>query len=301
MENDASSANTVFAHDFSASHLDLISQNAVADKGVGICVETRRALYSDDLVDPGEDSSGDDTSNEITHTYKETELLSKIKDISTKSDGKALPWVETLDITSEKKCSDELNRNEILKLEEHFKVIASDCAKRGLQRLAKMGFSFNRPSDFYADMVKTDIQMARVVKKLANRSNIIQEKKRRQSMKVKKVFDKQVKQRQMKNKFVKDVDNLIRNGTNNDSIEKQIDRLIDNHSMDERKSKSAGSAMKSQKHLPQRKEKATNKPTKKTKLRNSKVKRDSGGKSIKGLKGNKGKKGNGRGKAHGRK
>ncbi|GBE61412.1 EBNA1 binding protein [Babesia ovata] len=260
-----------------------------------------RFIDSNDLVDAGEDSSGDDTSNEASHTYKETDVLDKIEEISEGRDGKALPWVETLDITSEQKCSDELNRNEILKLEEHFKLIASDCARRGLQRLAKMGIGFNRPSDFYADMVKTDVQMARVVKKLANRSNVIQEKKRRQSMKVKKVFDKQVKQRQMKNKFVKDVDNLIRNGKNNGAIEKQIDRLIDNHSKDERKSKSAGASTKSQKRLRQRNEKTVNKPSKKQMLRNPKVRRSSGGKAAKGVKGNKGKKGSGRGKTRGRK
>ncbi|GIX64220.1 rRNA-processing protein EBP2, putative [Babesia caballi] len=263
-----------------------------------------RFADSDDLPDGHEeDSSADEAVEKVAPVYKEAEILDKIKEIVARRDGKELPWIETLTVTSDQLCRQDFDRNETLKIEDHFKEIASGCVKRGLQQLASLGIDFNRPPDFYADMVKTDFQMARVMKKLANRSKAIQEKKSKHSMKVKRGFDKQVKQRQSKNKFIKEVNKIAKRRGGDVPVEKQVDRLIESHTRGEAKRNSAAGSAK----VGTRRERANLREAKKQaakqKVRKSKQKGSAKppGKVGRRGKGDKRGKGGNRGKAKGRK
>ncbi|ORM40347.1 putative rRNA-processing protein EBP2 -like protein [Babesia sp. Xinjiang] len=157
------------------------------------------------------------------------QIVGKIQEILSGCNGKELPWIETLSVTHEQPCRNDFDCNETLKIEAHFKEIASSCVKGGLQQLAALGVDFNRPTDFYADMIKSDVQMERVMKKIAKRTKKIQEKSSKQNVKVKKGFDKQVKQRQRKNEFIKDMAKLMKNRNSNISVEKQMDHLMESH------------------------------------------------------------------------
>ncbi|KAK1939805.1 hypothetical protein X943_003462 [Babesia divergens] len=252
-----------------------------------------RFTDDEDLPDSLElEDSGDAISRSEIAINKESEILDKIEEIIPRRDGKKLPWIETLDITAAQRCRNEFDRNETLKIEEHFKEIASDCVRKGLHKLTKLGIPFNRPSDFYADMLKTDIQMARVMKKLTNRSKFIQEKKKQQQVKVKKGIDKQVRQRQRKNKFIKDVNNLLTNRTGNQPVERQLDKLIDTHSKIEHKKKPEPGTSKSRKKVMHSTNKSSRKPQK-SKLNDRKKPK---GKSAKRGKGSSGKGKRGQGK-----
>ncbi|EDO05362.1 rRNA-processing protein EBP2 [Babesia bovis T2Bo] len=191
-----------------------------------------RFIDSDDIEDYDDDDeiTEETSSQKRIHINKTEEIIAKIKEIIPKRNGKELPWIETLALTSDEPCSKEFNHNETLKVEQHFKDIAMSCVKDGLQRLVNLGIDFNRPSDFYADMIKTDFQMERVMAKLANRTKRIQEKRNELNMKVKKGFDKQVKQRQRKNQFIKEVEDIVKNRKDDVPVERQIDRLIENNS-----------------------------------------------------------------------
>lgn len=208
-------------------------------KQLGYCLQPgERFLDDDDLQESSDVGDESEDKDEVPiELNKEKELLDKLQEIVKRSENKASSWIEKLDVTAPSKCRSDINRNETLKVEEHFKEMALDCVKIGLKKLTRLGIPFNRPSDFYADMVKTDLQMARVVKKLSNRSNAILEKKSKQNLKVKKQFDKQVKQQQRKNKFIKEVNSLRKDRRNNEPVEKQVDRIIDKHSKTQKKGK----------------------------------------------------------------
>lgn len=82
-----------------------------------------------------------------------------------------------------------------------------------------MGIAFNRPTDFYAEMMKSDEQMGRIMRQIEHRAQEnklkLQTKNRKMIKKMKKAGkDKRSKQLQEKNKFINQVNYLRKHKKN---------------------------------------------------------------------------------------
>merc|ERR1719373_1271347 len=88
----------------------------------------------------------------------------KVKDLH-----RDLPWIETLLLTCdpvEVDCNDDLARETL------FYERTQDAVEKGLELLAQNKTKWNRPPDYYVEMVKSDKHMHRV------KGALLQEKKR---------------------------------------------------------------------------------------------------------------------------
>uniref|UniRef100_A0A0N4YW81 Probable rRNA-processing protein EBP2 homolog (inferred by orthology to a C. elegans protein) n=1 Tax=Nippostrongylus brasiliensis TaxID=27835 RepID=A0A0N4YW81_NIPBR len=88
---------------------------------------------------------------------------------------KKLPWIETVDVTTKSTLTKEMIENDFDR-EMQFYLQAEKAVQLAVPRLLAMGVKVIRPSDYYAEMAKSDGHMQKVRKRLLK----IQEGKERQ-------------------------------------------------------------------------------------------------------------------------
>lgn len=115
-------------------------------------------------------------------------LLQKLQDIEYKvpENLKRVPWVDTLAIDGQKELPKDVKPKDGVKLESVFLNFASEAVKEAYRRLRVMKIPCNRPTDFYAEMLRTDAQMFKVRARASEeqrRINIVEERKRNQAQK----------------------------------------------------------------------------------------------------------------------
>jgi rRNA-processing protein EBP2 len=100
------------------------------------------------------------------------DALKRIRDtIALAQNGKTLPWIETLAVSYPKSIQEELGesaeaKDDDLKRELEFYKQALHTAVEGRNLAKQANLPFTRPSDFFAEMVKSDEHMERVRQKL---------------------------------------------------------------------------------------------------------------------------------------
>ncbi|GAB5358117.1 hypothetical protein AAMO2058_000431200 [Amorphochlora amoebiformis] len=123
-------------------------------------------------------------------------LESKLKEI-------ALPanfhWVESLSITTPAPYEPE-DIHDDLKREAEFFTLSLQAANIALKNLKQMNIPFERPEDFYAEMVKTDSHMAKVKTKLLTERKKMDATEKRKKEKQAKKFAKQVHAKRLEEK-----------------------------------------------------------------------------------------------------
>lgn len=126
---------------------------------------------SDLEMETGEGNSGDE-SDEAPEINEKEQLGNLTKAIRNefvkmfKAKGKNCSWIETMDLTSDEMIDPNLNTDDDVKRELIFYNIAVKNAIRGINKLKECGEKINRPDDFYAEMIKSDVQMTRVKKQI---------------------------------------------------------------------------------------------------------------------------------------
>lgn len=88
---------------------------------------------------------------------------------------KKLPWIETVDVTTKSNLTKDMIENDFDR-EMQFYIQAEKAVQIAVPRLLSMGVKVIRPSDYYAEMAKSDGHMQKVRKRLLK----IQEGKERQ-------------------------------------------------------------------------------------------------------------------------
>jgi len=156
-----------------------------------------------------------------------------------------MPWIETQVITSSK-CI-ELTPQETqddLKRELAFYAQAIECARLGQKKVLAAGVTFFRPSDYFAEMIKTDQHMTRVRQKLLDEAQAIKASEQAKKQRENKKFGKKVQiekqlERSKQKKLEKEKIGLLRRrvkdgGSINDDDKDDFDIDID-HSKDTKK------------------------------------------------------------------
>lgn len=97
-----------------------------------------------------------ETLNKRTAVIKEDfQKLMKSKDID---------WLETMDLTSDQAVNPDLNIDDDIRRELIFYNITLRNTAIGINKLRERNQKLNRPDDFFAEMVKSDLQMQKVKK-----------------------------------------------------------------------------------------------------------------------------------------
>lgn len=189
-----------------------------------------RFIDESDCVDDEDPPELEDfTKSEIN---LQNELLSKAKEIElrpAKGDRK-VPWVERLTVVGDSLCDETLELDQSAKIEEHFKQLASSFVKTALRKLSELKVPFNRPSDFYAEMMKSDEHMGRVMRSLESRQDRLSARRDgpRRGKGAPGRLSRRVVELQEKNKFIKSVDQLRKRGRGAHDVERRLDKLIAN-------------------------------------------------------------------------
>lgn len=143
----------------------------------------------------------------------EPALNKKLSDIAifAENEGKNhLPFWESLSVKMplDEKLPDSLAMDD-LKREQKFAELATASVHLGLEMLRKQKVKFRRPSDYFAQMVKTDVQMGKVKAKILHQKEKIESaEKRRNNREIaknrKKVRSTQLQREQEKNRRAKE-------------------------------------------------------------------------------------------------
>ncbi|CAL5221811.1 g4067 [Coccomyxa viridis] len=128
--------------------------------------------------------------------YNAEAMHEKLEDISWPSEA---AWDESLVITGEDTAQVE-NIDDDLSRELAFYNQALEAAKSGVQKLEKQGKKWQRPVDYYAEMVKSDEHMARVKSQLMHEQTQIAEAQERRKQREQKRYAKQVMAERVKEK-----------------------------------------------------------------------------------------------------
>ncbi|SOV77267.1 rRNA-processing protein EBP2, putative [Plasmodium sp. gorilla clade G3] len=106
--------------------------------------------------------------NKILLSKKLKEIKLQFKDDDTINNSKKNNWIERLDITSTEHYY--LKRTELFGIsesrEKQLQNITHMNVIQGLQKLQALNINFNRPYDFLADMLKSDIHMEKIRQKI---------------------------------------------------------------------------------------------------------------------------------------
>ncbi|KAJ2521049.1 RRNA processing protein [Coemansia sp. RSA 1939] len=154
-------------------------------------------------------------------------LSTLVEEVSQKN----LDWVQRCDITSMSPLVVE-NTEDDLDRELKFYQQALEAVTRAKVNIKEAGIPFSRPDDYFAEMVKSDSQMARIRQKLLDQQKSIQNseeaKKQRQLRKYgKQIQQEKIKEREDKKKAALDkiaaVKKRLRNANTGDDDDFDID------------------------------------------------------------------------------
>ncbi|KAJ1664719.1 RRNA processing protein [Coemansia sp. RSA 1813] len=148
---------------------------------------------------------------------------------------KDLDWIQRCDITNMDPLVVE-NTEDDLDRELKFYQQALEAVTEAKDKIKKAGVPFSRPNDYFAEMVKSDSQMARIRQKLLDQKKSIQNaeeaKKQRQLRKYgKQIQQEKIKEREDKKKATLDkiaaVKKRLRNGNAGDDNDEDFDINVD--------------------------------------------------------------------------
>lgn len=110
-------------------------------------------------------------------------LLQKLKDIEYKvpEGAKRVPWVDTLLIEGQQGLPKGVGAKDGVKLEGTFMQMGRDAVREAYRRLKVMKIPCSRPTDFYAEMLRTDKQMYKVRSRASEeqrRMRIVEDRKK---------------------------------------------------------------------------------------------------------------------------
>jgi rRNA-processing protein EBP2 len=141
-----------------------------------------------DHEDNEQEEDEEEEEEEHVGIYNTEALHDKLEDIAWSEEQ---PWAETLAITSAQATHvDDVDDD--LERELAFYNQAMDGAKQAIQRFEKAGVRWQRPGDYYAEMVKSDEHMARVKEQLLYEQKVIEEAEQRRKDREAKRYGKQV-------------------------------------------------------------------------------------------------------------
>jgi len=147
----------------------------------------KRAKAAKDGED-GEEMEDDEEHDEEQAIYNVDSMHDKLEDIAWTEDQ---PWAETLAITSDEP-TEVADVDDDLERELAFYNQALAAAKSAISKFEEAAIPWSRPTDYYAEMVKSDEHMARVKEQLLYEKNVIETAEQRRREREAKKFGKQV-------------------------------------------------------------------------------------------------------------
>lgn len=158
-----------------------------------------------------------------------------------------MPWIETMSLTYDKVLADEVpDVQNDLDRELAFYRQALAAAVQGRQRVLEAGVPFSRPSDYFAEMLKTDEHMERVRQRLLDESASIkasEDAKRQRELKKygKKIQTEKLLERQRSKKEMEDKVNALKRKRSSgfelddDEFDVQLEEVIGERKAEARK------------------------------------------------------------------
>jgi len=165
-------------------------------------------------LNPGEallgDHSAENSNVEPRGVCNAPALRSKNEELQYKvpEGAKRVPWVDTLAVDGQTDKPDALTAKDGVKLESTFLSMAGDAVKEAFRRLKVMNVPFNRPADFYAEMLKTDKQMYLIKQRAAEEQRRIKIVENRRNNQAAKKFAKKAKSKKLEAKAKERAENL---------------------------------------------------------------------------------------------
>lgn len=178
---------------------------------MGVFKKEPTKLYEDKMQDDEmEDLSGEESDSESESELEEDEdvkltepsknaifnrdgLLDKLGDISWPEN---VGWVHKLSIDVDQE--QEVDVNDDLARELAFYTQALDGTRQAFEKLQAMKLPFLRPSDYYAEMVKTDNHMEKVKGRLLSEKKKIEEAEERRKAREAKKLSKEIQSQKLK-------------------------------------------------------------------------------------------------------
>jgi rRNA-processing protein EBP2 len=161
-------------------------------------------MEDDEIEDFNSDASESDSDSEEAGDVKSSEpsknsifnrdgLLDKLGDVSWPEN---VGWIHklTIDIKQEQ----EVDVNDDLARELAFYTQALEGTRQAFEKLQSMGLPFLRPSDYYAEMVKTDSHMGKVKSRLLSEKKKIEEAEERRKAREAKRLSKEIQSQKLK-------------------------------------------------------------------------------------------------------
>jgi len=185
--------------------------------------------------------------------------MQKLQEIEYKTPqgAKRVPWVDTLAIEGPHGMPKGVKAKDGVKLESTFLGIASEAVKEAYRRLRVMKIPCSRPSDFYAEMLKTDKQMFRVRQLAAEeqrRMKIVEDRRKSQAAKKFAKNAKSKKNERRAEEKRQSLDEISKwreksKGEKSDDADRDLDDILDNRrgKKDKGKGKGKGKGEKSKK------------------------------------------------------
>lgn len=127
--------------------------------------------------------------------YIKEELLEKYHEIRLDQPGSALPWIETMAVSSTGQSpflTDPSLAADDLKRELEFYKQALEAVHKGRKECQKADVPFSRPSDYLAEMIKSDAHMQRVRQNLVDEAAAIKASQEAKALRAQKKFGKKV-------------------------------------------------------------------------------------------------------------
>uniref|UniRef100_A0A1J3I2G9 Putative rRNA-processing protein EBP2-like protein n=1 Tax=Noccaea caerulescens TaxID=107243 RepID=A0A1J3I2G9_NOCCA len=160
-----------------------------------------------------ESLSDSDSENEITEKlpeptktaiYNRDGLLDKLQDIAWPE---GVEWTHKLTVVTDQGEA-KVDVNDDLARESAFFTQALEGTKQACLKLQEMGLPFLRPSDYYAEMVKSDTHMEKVKSKLLYEKKQIEESEERRKARDNKKIAKEVQSQKMKERSKQKKDDI---------------------------------------------------------------------------------------------
>lgn len=145
--------------------------------------------YARSQLRPGEAIAGDEGTEEASRgVCIKPAILQKLQDITYQvpEGAKRVPWVDSMTIDGQQEVPKGIGPKDGVKLESAFVRMAGDAVKEAYRRLKVMKIPCSRPSDFYAEMLRSDQMMFRVRERASEeqrRIKIVEDRKKSQMAK----------------------------------------------------------------------------------------------------------------------
>lgn len=158
--------------------------------------------YSDDEIEfsESEESEEDEEEKPVEEARKDAVynivgIHEKLEDIGWPED---IDWIQSLSVTVEDDELKAVDVNDDLAREMAFYTQALEGARDAYQKFEALGIPFLRPSDYYAEMVKSDTHMLKVKDKLLTQKKMMEEADERRKQREAKKFSKEVQAEKLK-------------------------------------------------------------------------------------------------------